>query len=123
MSTNGEHSEYGKTLLCELQATSASLFIEAGFEADIADQVSNELIFRISQSWGGQMIYIPKGRQFVASRRDKKIYAAFTGKNTRELAMQFGLSAPYIYKIVQRMREIERRNNQMDMFGSSDSAD
>lgn len=123
MSTNGEHSEYGKTLLCELQSTSASLFVEAGFDAELADQVSNELIFRIAQSWGGQMIYIPKGRQFVASRRDKKIYAAFTGKNIRELTVRFGLSAPYIYKIVQRMRELERRTNQMDMFGASDSTE
>lgn len=123
MSTNGEHSEYGKALLCELQATSTSLFVEAGFEAEIADQVSNELIFRIAQSWGGQMIYIPKGRQFVASRRDKKIYAAWNGKNIRELAVTFKLSAPYLYKIIQRMRLLERHNNQLNMFDDSEPDD
>lgn len=113
----GKHSERGKALLNDLKSQAKTCLTEATVDDDRADQISNELMYRIAQHWGGQMIYVPMGLPFLASQRDEAIYNKFTGANHTELATEYGLSVPYVYKIVKRMRLAKRAETQPDLFG------
>lgn len=65
--------------------------------------------------WGGSMIYVAKHNPWQAHERDLQIWGEFTGNNHHELALKFGLSLPYIYEIIARMRKIYRKEQQ-DLF-------
>lgn len=60
---------------------------------------------------GGGHQYIPKGRDFDLSRRDRRIYGKFKGDNYTQLAREFGLTEMRIRQIVERCRaaDIARR--------------
>lgn len=112
----GKTSQQGKALLQDLKTQTEHLLSEINVSPELASQVANELMYQISQHWGGQLIYIIKGEKFLADRRDVEIYRAFDGQNHAELAQQYGLSIPYIYRIIKRMTALERQNNQYDLF-------
>lgn len=59
---------------------------------------------RIRTYWGGQQIYIPKGRLFKLSNRDEDIEAEFNGTNKRELRKRYNITARHLYRIVDRVR-------------------
>ncbi|OPH34981.1 hypothetical protein B5J93_11530 [Moraxella equi] len=112
----GKTSKQGNALLNDLKSHTESLLAEINIAPDLACQVANELMFQISQHWGGQLIYVIKDSKFLADKRDVEIYRAFNGHNHAELSQEYGLSLPYIYRILKRMSEIERKQNQYDLF-------
>ena len=73
-------------------------------------------MLHISSHWGGQMLYIGKDHAFHADKRDLQIYNEFNGNNHFELAEKFDLTVVYIYRIVKRMAEIEKKRRQRDLF-------
>lgn len=116
MKKQGKTSKQGNALLNDLKSHTESLLTEINIAPDQACQVANELMFQISQHWGGQLIYVVKDNKFLADRRDVEIYRAFNGHNHAELSQEYGLSLPYIYRILKRMSDIERKQNQPDLF-------
>ncbi len=120
MKKQGRHSKQGKALLEDLKSHTQQLLSEINLDDELASQVANELMFQISQHWGGQLIYIVKNEKFLAEQRDIEIYRAFNGVNHAELAQEYGLSIPYIYRILKRMNEMHIKNNQFDLFDSLD---
>lgn len=112
----GKTSQQGKALLQDLKTHTEHLLSEINLSPELASQVANELMFQISQHWGGQLIYVVKDNKFLADRRDVEIYRAFDGQNHAELAQQYGLTTPYIYRIIKRMSEMERQNRNYDLF-------
>ncbi|MBE9577867.1 MULTISPECIES: Mor transcription activator family protein [Moraxella] len=116
MKKQGKSSQQGRALLQDLKTHTEHLLSEVNLSPDQARQVANELMFQISQQWGGQLIYIIKGEKYLADKRDIEIYRAFNGHNHAELAQKYGLSLPYIYRILKRMNELERTQNQFELF-------
>nr|DAN15529.1 MAG TPA: Mor transcription activator family [Caudoviricetes sp.] len=116
MKKQGKTSKQGKALLQDLKTHTEHLLSEVNLSPDQARQVANELMFQISQHWGGQLIYVVKDSKFLADKRDVEIYRAFNGHNHAELSQEYGLSLPYIYRILKRMNELERTQNQFELF-------
>ena len=113
----GKQSRQGKALLLDLRDHACRLLknIQA-VDASTADQISNELMYQISQDWGGHSIYIIKDDTFHAEERDIQIYKEFNGYNHSELAKKYKLTEVYIYRIVKRMAEQERNRMQPSLF-------
>lgn len=113
----GKQSKQGKALLLDLRDLACSLLksLKTVDEAS-ASQISNELMYQVSQHWGGQSIYIIKDDTFQAEERDMEIYKEFNGYNHTELARKYDLTEIYIYRILKRMHEQERNRRQPCLF-------
>lgn len=103
-------------LLSDVADHSALLIRDYGVDGDIADQVAHAIADHLATSWGGQVITIPKDHHFKLSKRDKEIYAKFTGLNHSELAMEYRIGVQRIYNIVKRQGKIARTAKQPDFF-------
>ncbi|MCI0418186.1 MAG: hypothetical protein L0387_07195 [Acidobacteria bacterium] len=64
---------------------------------------------RIRTCWGGEQVYIPKGRFLDASNRDEEIESQFNWTNTRELRRRYQLTTRHLYRIVGRVRAARRK--------------
>lgn len=65
---------------------------------------------------GASHIYVPKGRAYELSLRDREIYAKFRGDNYDQLARDFGLTEMRIRQIIERCRaaDIQARQSGLD---------
>ncbi|MFC3113825.1 Mor transcription activator family protein [Rodentibacter caecimuris] len=91
----------------------------AGIDPSLAQQISIEIAGKIAESWGGEVIYIPRNLILLLSERDRKIFNEFNGSNHRELARKYNCSMQWIYQIVKRVTKEEIARRQFDMFGST----
>lgn len=93
---------------------------QAGSAANLDDYQATKLASQVAQEiaedFGGEVIYIPKGMLLLLSKRDLAIWQEFNGKNHNELARKYGVSVPWVYKIVKRVQQEEVGKRQMDMF-------
>ncbi|WP_285907981.1 Mor transcription activator family protein [Pseudodesulfovibrio pelocollis] len=80
-----------------------------GIPKDQADKFGQEASAAIADSWGGQILYIPKDKTGKLARRDAEIYTRFRGENASELAAEFDLSVQQIYRIIARERAARRQ--------------
>jgi len=65
-------------------------------KTEIYEQLENvfgeEVAYKMSGLFGGQVIYVPKTDTLVKIKRNKDIAAKYTGYNIRELASKYNLS-------------------------------
>lgn len=73
------------------------------------ERIASAIIERIRTYWGGEQLYIPKGRLFDVSNRDQEIEAQFNGKNGRELRRRYSISERHLYRIVEQVRAKRRK--------------
>lgn len=107
----GRYSQQGNQCMDDIRSYGAMAMMDAlGIDAAIAEQVANEIAYRLSEHWGGSMIYITKNTLWQARQRDQEIIQAFTGHNHHELSKQFGLSLQYIYTVLARARKQQQPN-------------
>ncbi|WP_345859297.1 Mor transcription activator family protein [Shewanella algae] len=85
-------------------------------EHDKDPRLALDLIRAMSRHFGGQQIYFPRGVQLDAHLRDIQIWELFDGKNVQELVRQFGVSHQTVYKAIARMRDLEKRKRQPELF-------
>ena len=64
---------------------------------------------RIRTYWGGEQLYIPRGRFFHRRKRDDQIEAEFNGTNARELRKRYDLTERHLYRIVDQVRAARRK--------------
>lgn len=62
---------------------------------------------------GGQIFYLPKMYSYKAQKQAEAVYNEFNGHNHKQLAMQFGLSEPRVYQIIQEQRRLRRAKDQI----------
>lgn len=117
----GKYNQEADRFFGDLKSFGTSVITDTipNVDAKTAEQVSNELAYRLSQHWGGSMFYVTKKNAWQAHKRDMEIWDAFTGNNHHELVQKFGLSLPYIYEILARMRKIGG-GKQKDLFINED---
>jgi Mor family transcriptional regulator len=72
----------------------------------IAEILSIEAALKLSKSFGGMRIYIPKIEGLLRSNRDDQIRKEFNGANHRELAQKYKLSETQIRTIVQKPSQL-----------------
>jgi len=69
--------------------------------------------------WGGINIYFPKGTRIHQSRRARKVWQEFNGKNHEDLARKYKFSTQWIYHLVKKMQEEENKLHQGSLFDTS----
>ena len=88
---------------------------------DLARQIAEAIALEMAADWGGQLIYFPKGKFVLLSKRDREIYAAFTGNNIKDLVRMFNVSEQHIYRIIKVMRTRDLADRHGDLFTGSDA--
>jgi Mor family transcriptional regulator len=84
---------------------------------EVAKVLADEIATRFSDQFGGDQLYIPKGRVFRTSAIYREMYTRFTGHNQRELAKEFGFSIIHTYRVLARERERDRVERQSAIPG------
>jgi len=94
----------------DLKIFLASNLEDMGLGTD-AERVALAATELIRAYWGGQQIYIPRGRYVEITVRDIKVEASFNGNKTetRKICKRYNLTARHVYRIVQHVREARRK--------------
>jgi Mor family transcriptional regulator len=104
-------------LLADLALLTREFLIDrARMPADQAELLARELAEHVRRDWGGQIIYVPSGHGHDVAQRWQQIWAEFKGDNHADLARKFDCNVTHIYRIIRRLREIERRKTQGSLF-------
>ncbi|MEC4724552.1 hypothetical protein HWQ46_03190 [Shewanella sp. D64] len=93
-----------------------SLLIEFGIEKDKATKVAQNTVDKIRLAYGREQFYFPRGDSLDVVLSHHKIYAKFRGNNHVELAKEFDLSVPYVYRIVKAIQSAEIAEKQSELF-------
>jgi Mor family transcriptional regulator len=91
-------------LLGELLTSLQHELVREGVDKDKARPIAWNVVEKVRDAWGGQILYIPKGDAFDARARYEAIWQAFNGHNHADLARRFGVSEQTIYNAIREMR-------------------
>jgi len=92
------------------------LLMKHGLDEVEADKESRLFVRSVQMAFQGAMLYIPTTDDFAITERDEEIWRRFNGHNHNELAVEFGVSVQWIYRIVNYMRARDLRERQKSMF-------
>jgi Mor family transcriptional regulator len=109
----------GTELLTDLAERITTHLITQHVPEDGARQIGDEIAVEMAAYWGGQLIYFPKGKFVILSKRDRLIFCEFTGRNQKELARKFDVSEQHIYRIIKAMRRSDLADRHCDLFASA----
>lgn len=108
--------ERAPELLGEIAAAASGVLREvAGMEASQADYLGYHIMRAIAEACGGAQVYIPKADAIERCERDEAIWRDFNGNNHRELARRYNVTEVHIYRIIKRMRALDRARRQVDL--------
>lgn len=106
-------------LLADLAKHTVASAKEFGLCEELAENLGMIVAMKISQSWGGLNVYMPKALELFACEREKQIYNEFNGVNHAYLAKKYNLSLQWSYKIVKKIQKEEVNKRQIDMFANT----
>lgn len=109
-------------VLSDMADHTEKLLLDQGIAPEIAKRVARDLSEFMRVHWGGQRVYIAKGRAFQTRKLWQEVWEAFDGRNHSQLGRRFGLNVAQIYKIIEVMRRAESRRNQPDIFDEENDA-
>lgn len=101
------------SLLAELNALLRKELERFGYDP----RHSIELVAAISSKIGGMQIYFPRGQVLEQLIRDMRIWRDFKGNNIPDLVERYQVTYKTVYKAIKRMRRLEQRKYQLDLFG------
>jgi len=107
--------QYPEELLLQMEGW-ADEFEKMGESPERARELAFRASERTRDSIGGEQLYIPKGRYFALSVRDRQIFAKWNGNNTHILCQEFDVTERHIYRIVEAMRKEEQERRQGKLF-------
>lgn len=79
---------------------------------------AQRVMMALAHFGGGKIIYLPRGQKLRTALRNHEIWRRFNGKNVRELADEYRLTAIQIYNIIREQRALHRKRHQRDLFDS-----
>ena len=109
------HENYPE-ILADLSDHLTELCIKRGVGAEQAAVLAREIMEFLRQHWGGQKIYVPKGRLFELRERDIEIARRYNGRNRAELCREYDLTESRLLQIIHAVREREIRERQKPLF-------
>lgn len=107
-----DEQERWPELLKEFHDVLKAQLIRQGADATLAPG----LLLALCEHLGGCQVYIPRGDALKRSVRDMQIWNEFNGHNVDELARRHQMSFVSIYKALARMRALERKRRQPELF-------
>ena len=91
-------------VLRSIQDHLVSILIGKGVDKTIADESAEEAVENIRINFGGEMVYIGKGKAYDINKRDARVWNDFNGKNHKELCRKYDISIQQVYKIIKAKR-------------------
>lgn len=92
------------------------LLTDRGIDGAAAATAARECAEHMRQQWGGQLVYIAKGRRIGLSVRDKEIWRKWRGNNEQELCREYDITLARLYQILKAMREEDVEKRQHKLF-------
>lgn len=89
-----------------------SLAARFSLSEEDAASVARDLVHDICAELGGQSIYVGRDMYFGLSERDREIFSLHHGRNTQQLAKQYGLTETRIRQIARTVLLEERSKRQ-----------
>ena len=90
--------------------------IEHGTTKGKAELMARDIVDQLRLTFGGEQFYFPKGKDLDAVLAHHKIYTKFNGHNHTELAKEFDMSVPHIYRVVKKVGKQEQDKTQPQLF-------
>ncbi len=108
---------------CELLAdlgdhTIAVLQANTELPDDQVKSAARKIVDEMRASWGGQLIYFPKGKDLDIDERDRRMWDDFNGSNHAHLAKKYDLTLQGVYQRLRSIRQVIREEDQPDLFGN-----
>lgn len=79
-----------------------------------------QVVDKIRHTFGGELVYICKGRSMDSIILSNQIWNDFRGNNHHELSKKYDCSIQWIYGVVRTMHKIKQSEVQGDMFGADE---
>jgi Mor family transcriptional regulator len=70
----------------------------------------------IRREWSGDQLYLAKGLAYEINRRDREMYAKFTGANHAALAKEYGITTRQVYDRLAMVGDQEFKRRQPGLF-------
>ena len=105
-------------LLEHLGTAVVETLVANGIHATLARDCGRAAAERVRRDFGGLQMYLPLGRVWQLTQRDREIYDAWNGgKHYVGLAQQYGISERHLRRIIEKCREEDRakRQGQLEM--------
>ncbi|MBD1584857.1 Mor transcription activator family protein [Pseudoalteromonas sp. S16_S37] len=83
---------------------------------DAATKLGLDVIDTVRTTFGGEYVYVCKGRKLDAMLKSNQMWAEFRGNNHRELAKKFGCSVQWVYTVIRTKNMILYGDAQGDLF-------
>ncbi len=83
---------------------------------DKAYELAADVVNKVRHCFGGELVYVCKGRTLDSIITSNKIWNEFTGNNHHELAKKYGFSTQWVYEVVRTMGKLKRAESQGDLF-------
>lgn len=87
-----------------------------------AAEVARDVVETVRNTFGGENVYVCKGRNLDSILKSHQVWADFTGDNHVELSKKYGFSVQWVYTIIRTMTKLKRDELQPDLFGDSNEA-
>lgn len=71
-----------------------------GIDRQKAESVSEQIICRLAEQFGGRQIYISAHRRIALVKRDRLIRSRYSGRNGHELCRRYDISRTRLYQIL-----------------------
>ena len=94
--------------------------VSEGTKPSIGDQAAFDLavnvVDTIRHTFGGELVYVCKGRTLDSIILSNQIWNDFRGNNHHELSKKYDCSIQWIYEVVRTMVKLKRAEVQGDLF-------
>ena len=87
-----------------------------GVDLETATAEATRTVLLIAQHEGGRPFYLPRGDSLVQALRDRQLYLRHNGRNTEELADQYGMTVRHVQRICAEQRALQLRRRQRPLF-------
>jgi Mor family transcriptional regulator len=83
-----------------------------GVSKEIAAKISQSTVDNLRKSYGGEHIYFPKGKELDAILKHHEIYKHWNGHNQVQLAKEFNMTVPAVYRILKKAQDKQTDKSQ-----------
>lgn len=108
--------------LVDMIRVQEAMYRRRGYSEDEAFALARDGVMALAEYFGARMWYLPRGDRLRAALRDAEIYRRAKRGNIRDLAMEFGLSEPQIYRINRQQKALHLKKIQGRLFDDEGGA-
>jgi Mor family transcriptional regulator len=110
-------SKWSRSLVDGIRVLEA-LFKRRGMEAEQAGRLAMDAVLELGEYHGGRVIYWPRGDALRTALRHAEIYRRAKAGNIEQLAIEYQLSVPQVYRVLRQQHALHMAKIQGNLFPS-----